>query len=32
LSWWFNMSMLQFGLLREAAITVPALTPGLIQP
>jgi hypothetical protein len=32
LSWWFNMSMLQFGLLREAAITVPTLTPGLIQP
>jgi hypothetical protein len=31
-SWWFNMSMLQFGLLTEAGITVPVLTPGLIQP
>ncbi len=31
-SWWFNMSMLQFGLLKEAGIDVPALTPGLIQP
>jgi hypothetical protein len=32
LSWWFNMSMLQFGLLTEAGITVPVLTPGIIQP
>jgi hypothetical protein len=32
LSWWFNMSMLQFGLLTEAGITVPALMPGFIQP
>jgi hypothetical protein len=31
-SWWFNMSMLQFGLLTEAGIAVPALTPGVIQP
>ena len=31
-SWWLNTSMLQFGLLTEAGITVPALTPGLIQP
>ncbi|PYR75968.1 MAG: hypothetical protein DMF87_19165 [Acidobacteria bacterium] len=32
LSWWFNMSMLQFGLLNDAGITVPVLTPGIIQP
>ena len=32
LSWWFNTSMLQFGLLNEAGIQIPALTPGLIQP
>jgi hypothetical protein len=32
LSWWFNMSMLQFGLLNDAGITVPVLTPGVIQP
>ena len=31
-SWWFNMSMLQFGLLTEAGIQVPVLTPGVIQP
>lgn len=32
LSWWFNQAMLQFGLLSEAQIAVPALTPGKIQP
>ncbi len=31
-SWWFNVSMLQFGLLSEAGIEVPSLTPGAIQP
>jgi len=32
LSWWFNTSMLQFGLLKEAGIKVPALRPGVVQP
>jgi hypothetical protein len=32
LSWWFNSSMLQFGLLAEAGIKVPALSPGRVQP
>jgi hypothetical protein len=32
LSWWFNSSMLQFGLLTDAAVKVPALAPGLVQP
>jgi hypothetical protein len=32
LSWWFNMSLLQFGLLQEAGVTVPALHPGVVQP
>jgi hypothetical protein len=32
LSWWFNSSMLQFGLLADAAVKVPTLTPGLVQP
>jgi hypothetical protein len=32
LSWWFNMSMLQYGALAEAGIAVPALQPGVIQP
>jgi hypothetical protein len=32
LSWWFNSSMLQFGLLSDAGIKVPALTPGRVQP
>ena len=32
LSWWFNTSMLQFGLLQDAGIKVPVLTPGVIQP
>ncbi len=31
-SWWFNVSMLQFGLLSEAGVEIPALTPGAIQP
>jgi hypothetical protein len=31
-SWWFNVSMLQFGLLAEAGIEIPALSPGAIQP
>jgi hypothetical protein len=32
LSWWFNTSMLQFGLLKDAGIKVPALRPGVVQP
>jgi hypothetical protein len=32
LSWWFNGSLLQLGLLAEAGVTVPALTPGRVQP
>ena len=32
LSWWFNTSMLQFGLLRDAGITIPVLHPGVVQP
>ncbi|HVR63599.1 MAG TPA: hypothetical protein VMU50_16980 [Polyangia bacterium] len=32
LSWWFNMSMLQFGLLADAGVKIPALQPGRIQP
>jgi hypothetical protein len=32
LSWWFNMSMLQFGLLADAGVKVPALSPGQVQP
>jgi hypothetical protein len=32
LSWWFNTSLLQYSLLREAGIQVPALRPGAIQP
>ncbi len=31
-SWWFNVSVLQFGLLAEAGIDIQALTPGAIQP
>lgn len=31
LSWWFNMSMLQFGMLRDAGIAIPALLPGQVQ-
>jgi hypothetical protein len=32
LSWWFNMSMLDFGLLDEAGISVPALVTGAVEP
>jgi hypothetical protein len=32
LSWWFNASLGQFGLLRDAGITVPELRPGAVQP
>jgi len=32
LSWWFNTSMLQFGLLQDAGIKVPVLRPGVVQP
>ncbi len=32
LSWWFNMSLLQFGLLADAGVKVPALAPGRVQP
>jgi len=32
LSWWFNTSMLQFALLREAGVKIPALRPGAVQP
>jgi hypothetical protein len=32
LSWWFNTSMLQFGLLNEAGVKIPALQPGRVQP
>jgi hypothetical protein len=32
LSWWFNMSLLQFGLLQDAGIAVPSLHPGVVQP
>ncbi len=32
LSWWFNGSLLQFGLLEQAGLGVEALQPGAIQP
>jgi hypothetical protein len=32
LSWWFNSSLLQFGLLTDARVTVGRLEPGRIQP
>jgi hypothetical protein len=32
LSWWFNSSMLQFGLLSDAGVKIPVLQPGRIQP
>ncbi len=32
LSWWFNGSLGQFALLKEAGISVPALRPGAVQP
>ncbi len=31
-SWWFNMSLLQFGLLADAGIELPTLTRGAVQP
>lgn len=31
LSWWFNMSMLQFGLLDDAGISIETLKPGQVQ-
>lgn len=31
LSWWFNMSMLQFGLLEDAGISMTTLEPGKVQ-
>ncbi len=32
LSWWFNTSLAQFALLKEAGISIPELRPGAIQP
>ena len=32
LSWWFNTSMLQLAMLREAGIALPAPSPGAVQP
>ena len=32
LSWWFNMSMLQLGLLADAGVTLQTVTPGQVQP
>jgi hypothetical protein len=32
LSWWFNVSMLQAGLLADAGVKVPVLRPGQVQP
>jgi hypothetical protein len=32
LSWWFNMSLLQFGLLESAGIQVPSITAGHVNP
>lgn len=32
LSWWFNTSMLQYGLLDEAKVSVPFLSAGRVQP
>ena len=32
LSWWFNMSMLQFGMLADAGVKLQALNPGQVQP
>lgn len=31
-SWWFNVSMLDFGLLKEANVDVETLKPGAIKP
>jgi hypothetical protein len=32
LSWWFNVSLAQFTLLKEAGISITELRPGVIQP
>jgi hypothetical protein len=32
LSWWFNVPLAQFALLKEAGISVTELRPGIIQP
>jgi hypothetical protein len=32
ISWWFNMSMLDYGLLDEAGVAVPMLVTGAVQP
>ena len=32
LSWWFNSSLLQYGLLREAGVPMTELRPGAVQP
>ena len=32
LSWWFNMSMLQFALLADAGVELPTITTGHVQP
>jgi hypothetical protein len=32
LSWWFNVSMLQAGLLADAGVKIPSLQPGKVQP
>jgi hypothetical protein len=32
LSWWFNVSLAQFALLREAGVSITELRPGIIQP
>jgi hypothetical protein len=31
LSWWFNSSMLQYGLLGEAGVAISELKPGAVQ-
>jgi hypothetical protein len=32
LSWWFNSSILQYGLLKDAGLAVPTLICGWVQP
>jgi len=32
LSWWFNSSILQFGLLKDAGLAVPSAGAGFVQP
>jgi hypothetical protein len=32
LSWWFNMSMLQYGLLADAGVKLQTVTPGQVEP